>query len=78
MKETLFYTLAVTSNVSTVDGVSRLMRDNKLRSHVEQEISNLLRRAMADCLEERAAARSELAVELIPLKDALPVIGPPA
>ncbi len=77
MKETVFYALNITSNISTVDHFTRLMQDELFRQQVEQQVARLVTAALDNALGQRPVTRARLEVEIMPLKESRAVLGPP-
>lgn len=77
MKETLFYSLNITSNLSTTDYLSRLMGDERSRHLIEQEIAKVLRATLDTILDRRSNSKAGVEVEILPLRESRSVLGPP-
>lgn len=77
MKETVFYALNITSNISTIDHFTRLMGDELFRQQVEQQVARLVTSALDNALGQRPVTRARLEVEILPLKESRSVLGPP-
>lgn len=77
MKETVFYALNITSNISTVDHLTRLMGNESFRQQVEQQVARLITAALDNALGQRPVTRARLDIEILPLKESRTVLGPP-
>jgi hypothetical protein len=77
MQEKLFYSLTITSNISTADSLSRLINDAQSRDKIERAIANVLRQVLGHSLGKRPETKVSLEVEISSLKDTHGAIGPP-
>lgn len=77
MREKLFYSLTITSNISTADSLSRLISEAQSRDKIERAIANVLRQVLDHSVGKRPEAKINLEVEISSLKDTHRAIGPP-